>query len=191
MVINLTPPDEVILSGFSGRARKYIRTADKKLSISTIDLAKEKTDDMFVLFYAFLKDTANAKRFQIPVYRDMLPIFHTYRKHSYLLFVHEDKTPIAVLWTYEQNKRMHFMQNGMVRRGYELHADYFLTWEAIKMAKKSGCIFFTFDPFESERFPLRIPMSSALIRDFGREKSTEPAGHLFRRLVSGVITYLK
>jgi hypothetical protein len=191
MAIDLSASEEAIFSGFSRRTQRYIRQAERNLTITTMTLSKEKNDDMFVLFYAFLKDSANAKRFQIPVYRDMLPVLRAYKKRSSLLFAYEGKTPIAVLWIAEHASATHFMQLGSVRRGYATHADYLLVWEAIKEARRARRSAFSFKPLQPERFPGEILLPSDLIEDFGGSIQPDPTSPTLQKFFTRVFAYLR
>jgi lipid II:glycine glycyltransferase (peptidoglycan interpeptide bridge formation enzyme) len=162
MRIDVTQSEKAILSAFPRKTQKNIFQAEKHMTVSYIDLTEEKSDDLFVLFYAFYKDTANAGRLQIPAYREMLPKLQALKKKSFLFFAYEGKTPIAVLWTVHESKTLHYMQLGSVRRGYTLFADYLLVWEAVKLAKKKEYETFDFTAFEDEQYPEELPVTDRL-----------------------------
>jgi hypothetical protein len=135
MTIDITRPEDEILSGFLEDTRKKIRSAEKNLICKVYDLSQEKKDDIFVLLYAFYKDDAYTRRLKIPTYSEVFSTFNVVRKESTILLAYLHTVPIAALWVIRSTDVLHLELSGAVKLGYEHHADYFLLREAIRVGK--------------------------------------------------------
>ncbi len=154
--LDLTQSLDKLFKSFSENARRNIRKSQtNNLDLKIINLKKEKTDLEFRKFFDLLVSLTKMKKFFIPGYSEFYKKMNSYKKTSYLLFALEkgNKYPLAGLWLAYDKQVMFYTQTGILARGYQTLANYFLAWEAFKLAKKLNLKVFDFEAIYDPRYP--------------------------------------
>jgi hypothetical protein len=146
MQLDVSGTIDQLRSTYFQLAGDKLLASEKQVTVHNYDLVKEKADDMFVLFYAFYKDDAYTRRLKIPTYLELYKKLSGIRSSTYLLFAYEDIFPVAAVWVTVSGDTLTILYSGSIKRGYELHADHLLVWEAVKLAKTLDRARLQFDP---------------------------------------------
>lgn len=156
--IDLTQSEEKIYSAFSTNAKRNIKKAEAHLSIKAVNL-KDGKDAIVQQFYGMYAGTGKEKKFYVPPYSEVSAKIRAFSKTSYILFAYEKKSlekeqkPVAVLWVGHFDNVLVYFHPGNTKRGYELLANYFLVWEALRLGKRLGLQVFDFETMYDNRDP--------------------------------------
>ncbi len=154
--IDISKPEDKILSSFSENARRNIKKAKQNnLDIKTVCLKNIKDDTEFRNFYSLLKNLTKLKKFYVPGYDEFYKKMLAFKDNSYLLFAHQkgNPDPVAVVWLGTIDDTAFYMNTGITETGYKLLANYLLVWEAVKLSRKLKLKLFDFEGIFDPRFP--------------------------------------
>lgn len=154
--IDISLSKEEIFKSFSENARRNIKKAMKMgVIVKPIFFTDQKDDSEFKKFYSLLKNLAKMKKFYVPSYDEFHKKMVSFTNNSFLLFAYDpkDKREVAVVWYGFNKPVISYFQTGIVKRGYELLANYLLVWEGILIGKKLGMKVFDFESVYDPRYP--------------------------------------
>ena len=146
LVKNLLAKEEEIFNSLSKNKRRDVKAAQK----NNLSIKEGKVED-FIL----LKKTYLLGRFILPLGtgRDIKKICRAFEAKKKLLIAYADHQPVAGLILLLHDKTGYYWQAAATKAGKKLLAPTLLLWEAIKLAKKSGCQHFDFEGVADPRFP--------------------------------------
>lgn len=153
---DIRPSEEALFRSFSENARRNIKKASKSLEVKTVDLNSKNGERAMHEFYPLYVRLGKLKKFYVPNKGEIYAKLHAFKKTSFILFAYEKSNPndpVAALWVGFCDKTMIYFQPGNSQRGYDLHANYLLMWEAIRLGKKYGAYYFDLESIYDYRYP--------------------------------------
>ncbi|MBM3209649.1 peptidoglycan bridge formation glycyltransferase FemA/FemB family protein [Candidatus Shapirobacteria bacterium] len=91
----------------------------------------------------------------VPSLKNLISLKKNFGKHCYLLLSFYKEIPLGGTIILISGKTAYYFYAFTNQGGRKLLAQYFLVWEAIRLAKRKGCFFFDFEGIYDERFPLK------------------------------------
>ena len=107
-------------------------------------------DDHLRALYEMYKKNAKRQGFWGVNFNQLKSLFEAFGGKSYLLKVKGLGGLILLI----HDKTAYYSHNGTTKEGRQKFIPTLLTWEAIKLAKKLGCVRFDFEGIADERFPI-------------------------------------
>ncbi len=151
--LDLKPPLEEILQQMTKEARYEIRKAEKnRVTI--------RTSDDIELFADLWQKNALRRGFFIPFKKEIRSVYEAFGDDAYLLLGylgtlgHLDR-PLAGALILISGQIASYFHAASTPGGRKMSAPSLLIWEAIKLAKKRGCLVFDFEGIYDERFPIK------------------------------------
>ncbi|HUV72504.1 MAG TPA: peptidoglycan bridge formation glycyltransferase FemA/FemB family protein [Clostridia bacterium] len=146
LIKDLRETEDKIQASFSKNKRRDIRLAEKKGLI-----VKEGTAGDFVT----LKKDYLLRKFILPfgTKREIELLCQAFGKKAKILVVESGDKVVAGTLLLFHDKVVYYWQAAATPQGKKLLAPTLLLWEAIKLAKKSGCQHFDFEGVADPRFP--------------------------------------
>jgi lipid II:glycine glycyltransferase (peptidoglycan interpeptide bridge formation enzyme) len=135
LVISLRETEDEILSRMKSKTRYNIRLAKKK------GIEVKELDDI-QLFYDLLEHTSDRAEFGIHTlayYQDVYRIFNKSGECKLFLAEFEGK-PLASIMVFLRGKRSWYFYGASSADHREKMPTYLVQWEAIRWAKKQGCV---------------------------------------------------
>lgn len=148
IVVDLKTDEEEIFKNFSTEKKRAIRKAEKnKVKVQESEKIEEfikiKNEKMGVA--RFLLGRFQEKQIKV-LYRTFSP-----KKGSLLAAFSQNKMVADILVLFH-DKTAYYWLAGSTKEGNKLGAPSLLTWEALKLAKKKGCVLFDFEGIEDPRY---------------------------------------
>jgi lipid II:glycine glycyltransferase (peptidoglycan interpeptide bridge formation enzyme) len=175
--INLAKSENDIYGQFSKDCRYEIR----KAQTGDLVISRENFDS----FYKLLK-TANKIKglwtYPETQFRNMVKAFGD-NVFCIDISIHRNQKPIAGCLVFIADKVAYYFLAGALPEGKKLHAPYLVVWEAIKEAKKRGCILWDFEGIYDERVPSTKKWKgfTHFKKSFGGEEITFPGSFTWYR----------
>jgi len=139
--VNLRPAEEEIFKSFKKDARYELRKIEsRKWTIEK---------DYFNKFYGIWKMSAKRKNLWVPGEKEYKNLVTSFGKNVFCLTI-EDLAGALVL---VHKKTAFYYYAGSTREGMKLDLPYLIVWEAMKEAKKRGCILWDFEGIYDGRWP--------------------------------------
>ncbi len=135
LTINLRPDEEEILLEMKSKTRYNIRLAGRK------DVVVEPSDEIDT-FYEMLTTTGERADFGVhsrEYYRRAYELF-TPQDACRLLIARYEGTPLAAIMVFAQGERAWYLYGASSNRERNRMPTYLLQWEAMRWAKKRGCV---------------------------------------------------
>ncbi len=149
-VLNLEAEEADLLKSFKSKTRYNIRLAERK----GVEVEIDNSDETFETFLSLIKETTKRQGFyahEEDYYREMWEVLKNGKKqminnHNELkadLIVARYKGEIITAWMlFWFGKTMYYPYGASTRKYREVMANNLVMWEAIKIAKKRGCLYF-------------------------------------------------
>lgn len=149
-VVDLTLSKDSLLKSFSQKTRYNIKVS-KRNNIKVVE-----SKDILEFTNFWRKNFERSRFLFLSQQKNIIQLAKSFGKDSHIFFAEkQNKTIIAVLFVLIHEKTAYYMYAASNDMGRKLFAPTLLTWNAILMAKKSGCKVFDFDGIYDERFPIR------------------------------------
>lgn len=149
IIVDLKKTKEKIFDSFSLKKRTTIRKAEKNGVITK----EVYCPDEFI----WLKKHSLLEKFIYPfgAKKETLALWKTFSpKNAKVLIAYYQNKPVSGVFTLLNEKKAYYWLAASINTGKKLSAPSLLVWEAIKLAKRSGCLEFDFEGIYDERFPI-------------------------------------
>lgn len=151
--IDLKKPLEAIFNNFSQAKRRAVRRAIKnkievKISNDIESFVQIRQRQYFPFGFLVNKETRNIWQIFAPHNATLLLAYQTQA-----IAQNCGERPVAGILLLMYNKIAYYWFASSLKRGKRLFAPTLLVWEALKLAKKRGCLRFDFEGISDPRFP--------------------------------------
>lgn len=146
IVIDLSKSEKQLLKEMHSKTRYNIKKYRKKVRIIRGDKATDKELERFYKIY--LANTRKQKFWGLKL-KELTSLVKCFGKKAYLLMSGEGGLVLLVC-----DKTAYYSHNAATKKGKQEFLPTILTFEAIKLAKKTGCVRFDFEGIEDERYPI-------------------------------------
>lgn len=177
LVIDLKRSYDYLLKSFSQKTRYNIKLSQRK-GVGVIE-----TDDIN-LFTKFWRNNFERKRFPFfSQVKNILALKKSFAKNAYTLLAKKDNKIIGGLFILIYDRVAYYMYAATDDVGRKNFAPTYLTWEAIRLAKKLDCATFDFDGIYDERFPIKTWQGfTKFKKGFGGHEVSYPGSFVKNRL---------
>ena len=139
--VNLRPAENEIFNSFKKDCRYILR----KCLVNNSRLAKNE----FSLFYDIWKKSAKRKHLWIPSKTEYFALVEAYKNKVFCLTVDDQAGALVLI----HKKTAFYYYAGATKEGTEANYPYLVVWEAMKEAKKQGCLVWDFEGIYDKRWP--------------------------------------
>lgn len=134
LILDLTQPEEALLSAMSKKTRQYIRKSGREgLDIRRITTVEGVADALAVYY-----ETADRAGFALHDERYYQAVAAALGARSRLYVAYDGGQPVAFLWLATSGRTAFELYGGMDARGQESRANYTLKWHAIRECRRDG-----------------------------------------------------
>ncbi len=144
--VSLIPKEPEILSSFRKDARYSIR---RGLAGGDIKYKVNQYEE----FYQTWVKGAKIKRLWMPGKKEFIELTQIFGNSCFSLTAHKDNECVAGVFVLMADKRAYYFYSTTLPQGKQINAPYLLVWEAMKEAKKRGCVIWDFEGIYDGRFP--------------------------------------
>ncbi len=186
LIIDLKKSEKELLNSFSPKTRYNVRNS-KKGQIKIIE-SKNILD-----FTNFWRKNFEKKRFPFfSQQKNIIALQKSFDKNSHTLLAKKNGKIIACLFLISSNEVMYYMYAASNDKGRKYFAPTLLTWNAILLAKKSGCKVFDFDGIYDDRFPIKTWKGfTKFKKGFGGEEIEYPGCYTKTKYSLSIISLTK
>jgi hypothetical protein len=139
--VNLRPSEDEIFRSFKKDCRYILR----KLQITNYKLQKNQFDE----FYEIWKASAKRKKLWIPPVKDYWALVKAFGDKCFCMTIENQAGALVIT----HKKTAFYYYAGATGDGTRLDYPYLLVWEAMKEAKKRGCVVWDFEGIFDKRWP--------------------------------------
>lgn len=145
LIKSLKGTEKEIFSSFAKNKKRDIRLAEKKGL-----LVKQKGIEEFIR----LKNQYLIKKFILPLGagKDLRRLYRAFGQKAKVLIAYKNEKPLAGVLLLICRQTAYYWQAAATNEGKKLLAPTLLVWEAVKLAKKEGCLVFDFEGIADSRF---------------------------------------
>lgn len=145
LILDLKPSEEKIFNSFSKNKRRDIRLAEK----NKLQIVEGKIEDFIKLKKNYLWQK---HILPLGISHDLKLLSQAFGPKAKVLIAKNSSLLAGTLLLFH-NKTAYYWQAAATSEGKKLLAPTLLVWEAIKLAKKTGCTVFDFEGVYDPRFP--------------------------------------
>lgn len=149
IIIDLTKTEQEIFRSFTPEKQRAIRKAGK----NGVLVRETKGPQPFIA----IKQKSLLEKFILPLgsKKEILALWKTFApRQAKILIAYFKEKPVAGVFLLFHEKMAYYWLAAAANKGKKLFAPSLLVWEALKLAKKSGCFEFDFEGIYDERFPI-------------------------------------
>lgn len=150
--LNLKPSKKQLLGQMKPKTRYNIGLAQKKGLKVEVLKGKKATDEKLRIFYRIWQQRGKKIGLWLPHFNQLKSLKKAFQKDFWLFLTQQENKTLAGLVVLKHQQTAWYWHNASIKDGQRLFAPTLLTWEAIKLSKRSGCQLFDLEGLYDQRF---------------------------------------